>query len=117
MALQKHLSNAYLVAVADFAQTPNDTEALPARALAVHRRITGLGLLLLRSYQLYTPRPAQLCNELHALYALAEAAQLHQLPVNDPLPHHAQLNTIQDRESAVERPGRDRRSSRIRAKK
>lgn len=95
MALQKHLSNAYLVAVADFAQTPNDTEALPAWALAVHRSITGLGLLLLRSYQLYTPRPAQLWNELHALYALAEAAQLHQLPVHAPLPHHEQLNTIQ----------------------
>src|SRR5690625_6762308 len=95
IALQKHLSNAYLVAVADFAQTPNDTETLPAWALADHRSITGLGLLLLRSYQLYTPRPAQLWNELHALYALAEAAQIHQLPVDYPLAHHHQLDTIQ----------------------
>lgn len=95
MALQKHLSNAYLVAVADFARTPDNSEALPLWAQAIHRSITGLGLLLLRSYQLYTPRPAQLWNELHALYGLAESAQLHQLPVHDPLPHHEQLNTIQ----------------------
>lgn len=95
MALQKHLSNAYLVAVTDFTQTPNNTETVPPWTLAIHRSITGLGLLLLRSYQLYTPRPAQLWNELHALYALAEAAQLHQQPVHDPLPHHEQLNTIQ----------------------
>jgi cyclic-di-GMP-binding protein len=95
-ALQKHLSNAYLVAVSDFGHTFKDsTEGADPRTLAIHRSITGLGLLLLRSYQLYTPRPAQLWNELHALYALAEEAQLHQHPIHDPLPHHEGLNTIQ----------------------
>ncbi|MDQ2076471.1 hypothetical protein [Marinimicrobium sp. ABcell2] len=95
-ALQKHLSNAYLVAVSDFAhKRKTSTEGLDLWALAIHRSVTGLGVLLLRSYQLYTPRPAQLWNELHALYALAEETQLHQHLVEDPLPHHAGLNTVE----------------------
>ncbi|ROQ21297.1 hypothetical protein EDC38_1920 [Marinimicrobium koreense] len=96
-ALQKHMSNAYLVTVRELGQaTKGDAEALQnQRALALHRAMTGLGLLLLRSYQLYTPVPSRLWLEIHTLYQLAEQWQVHRQAVTEPLPGHQQTNTIE----------------------
>lgn len=96
-ALQKHMSNAYLVTVRELGQaTKGDAEALQnQRALALHRAMTGLGLLLLRSYQLYTPVPSRLWLEIHTLYQLAEQWRVHRQPVTEPLPGHQQTNTIE----------------------
>jgi len=90
-ALQKHLSNAYLSAVRTTFTQRSSTEL---RALAIHRALTGLGLLLLRSYQLYTPTLKQLWSEVHTLYLLAERNGLTAIKVNDPLPNHQGVNTI-----------------------
>lgn len=96
-ALQKHMSNGYLVAVRDLCgdkrQTNEEGQAL--QALAISRAITGLGLLLLRSYQLYTPISAQLWAELHGLYLLAETLQLSHLVVDDPLSKHQKVRNIE----------------------
>jgi len=97
-ALQKHLSNGYLAAVRDLCREPGDkeikNERLERQALAVHRAVTGFGLLLLRSYQLYTPVPDRLWLELHSLYQLALALGLAERPLPETLPHHTRLNKI-----------------------
>ncbi|MDO3383325.1 hypothetical protein [Gilvimarinus algae] len=90
-ALQKHLSNAYLAAVRDVLSGRCSDEL---KALTIHRAITGLGLLLLRSYQLYTPTINQLWRELHTLYHLAELHNLTRVAVDDPLPYHRGVRTI-----------------------
>lgn len=95
-ALQKHLSNGYLVAVRDLCSQPESTpESRALQALAIHRAITGLGLLLMRSYQLYAPIAGQVWVELHSLYALAHALDLLEQPVTDPLPGHQSVHSIQ----------------------
>ncbi|MCP8899547.1 hypothetical protein [Gilvimarinus xylanilyticus] len=91
-ALQKHLSNAYTCAVRDLLNGKGSDEA---RALAIHRAMTGLGHLLLRSYQLYTPTLSQVWRELNTLYQLAEMYNLTQVEVRDPLPHHKGIRTIE----------------------
>ncbi|WP_049723380.1 hypothetical protein [Gilvimarinus polysaccharolyticus] len=90
-ALQKHLSNAYLRTV----HTTFTNRCPPElRALAIHRTLTGLGLLLLRSYQLYTPTLKRLWREVHTLYLLAERHDLTELHINDPLTNHQGVKTI-----------------------
>src|SRR5690606_6614231 len=91
-ALQKHLCNAYLGALRDTLASDSSQEIV---ALAIHRALTGFGLLLLRSYQLYTPALSQLWIEIHTLYRLAEAQQLQRLPVSDPLTGHRQVKTVE----------------------
>ena len=91
-ALQKHLSNAYLGALRGTINSKPQPENI---ALAIHRTLTGFGLLLLRSYQLYTPAFKQLWVEIHTLYQLAETYGVHQLQVRDPLQGHQQVRTIE----------------------
>ncbi len=91
-ALQKHLGNAYLGALRDTLGNDSHREST---ALAIHRALTGFGLLLLRSYQLYTPAFNQLWVEIHTLYQLAESLGLHQTPLQDPLSGHQQVRTIE----------------------
>ena len=98
-ALQKHMSSAYLVAARDLSQRVAGGEnakgkAAKALALAVHRAITGLGLQLLRSYQLYLPAPRQLWLALHSLFRLAEACHLPQAQVRDPLLIETKASTV-----------------------
>lgn len=91
-ALQKHLSNAYSCALRDLLSSKSSNEL---RALAIHRAITSLGQLLLRSYQLYAPAMSQAWREINTLYQLAELLSLSTLPVEDPLPHHRGITTIE----------------------
>lgn len=93
-ALQKHMSNAYLVAVRDLCAPGKSEESNGRQALAIHRALTGLGLLLLRSYQLYIPITGQLWTEIHTLYEIAEALELTEYPVDDPLAHHQHTKSI-----------------------
>lgn len=97
-ALQKHLSNGYLAAVQSLCPEASEkevkSELLDRQAMAIHRAITGLGLLLLRSYQLYTPAPDRLWLEIHSLYQLALALDLADRPLPETLPHHIKLNKV-----------------------
>ncbi|WP_323814252.1 hypothetical protein [Cellvibrio sp. NN19] len=93
-AIQKHFLNSYLAVVKEIC-TPHATKVPPEQqALVIHRSLTALSLLLLRSYQLYLPVPGQVWTEIHALYQLACALELEQLPVEDKLPHQQDLKTI-----------------------
>lgn len=96
-ALQKHMSNGYLVAAREAcsAKQPSNPDDIAQQALAIHRAITGLGLLLLRSYQLYTPIASQLWIELHSLYLLAENLGVKDVICNDPLAHHQGVKSIE----------------------
>lgn len=92
-ALQKHLSNGYMVALREACQANQKSKPLLARAC--HRAITGLGLLLLRNHQVYTQVPGRVWRELHLLYQLAGELGIDQLKVTDPLPDHRGVTTIE----------------------
>ncbi len=93
-ALQKHMSHAYLVAARDLcdkAKAAGKKQQHKYRKpldLAIHRAISGLGLQLLRSYQLYTPVSTQLWAQLHVLFKLAEEFQLLDTIIADPTLTH-----------------------------
>lgn len=93
-AIQKHFLNGYLSVVRELCVVSDSKELPSQQALAIHRAMTALGLLLLRCYQLYLPVASQVWSEVHALYQLACALKLEQLPVEDNLPHHHGLNTV-----------------------
>ncbi len=101
-AIQKHFLNGYLAVVRDVCKRARPSpagagyEPLPELALPIQRAITALGLLLLRSYQLYLPVSAQIWAEVHALYRIACLLDVDQQAVEDRLPHHLGLTTIQD---------------------
>jgi len=91
-ALQKHMINGYLVAIRDLCNQANaNTDLL---TLAIHRAITGLGLLLLRYYQLYVPISGQLWAELHSLYQIALQLGITENAVVDEYPHLQHCRTI-----------------------
>ena len=73
-ALQKHMTTAYEVASRDLCLNNKAANAKQKQMLtqALHRAISGLGLQLMRSYQLYIPIQGQHWVQLHSLYQLAE---------------------------------------------
>jgi cyclic-di-GMP-binding protein len=91
-ALQKHLNTGYKVVVRDLCKqsSPN----LDELALSIHRAIAGIGLLLLRYYQLYVPVSSQLWAELHSLYQLALHFKIGALSVPETLRFHQHCNSI-----------------------
>lgn len=93
-AIQKHFLNSYLAVVRELCVARDSKDLQGQQALAIQRSLTALGLLLLRSYQLYLPVASQIWAEVHALYQLACALELEQVPVEDNLPHNQGLKTI-----------------------
>jgi cyclic-di-GMP-binding protein len=91
-AIQKHMNSAYMVNVRDLCKesSPN----LDLLALSIHRAISGIGLLLLRYYQLYVPVSSQLWAELHCLYQLAINFKITELSVPETLNFHQQCNSV-----------------------
>lgn len=92
-ALQKHMTAGYCAVLSDLVSKTNVAKPEENLDLACHRSITGLGLLLLRSYQLYSRIPERLWLELHSLYQLAESYGILERPVNDPLLHGSPSST------------------------
>lgn len=90
-AIQKHFLNGYLAIVRELC---GSNAAKEQQALVIQRAMTALGLLLLRSYQLYLPIASQIWAEAHALHQLACALELERLPAEDKLPHHQGVKTI-----------------------
>lgn len=93
-AIQKHFLNSYLVVVRELCNAPAVKDKQMQQALVIHRAMTAIGLLILRSYQLYLPIASQLWAELHALYQLACLLKIETLPVEDRLPHHQSVKNI-----------------------
>ncbi|GAA5317457.1 MAG: hypothetical protein AseanaTS_26620 [Candidatus Pelagadaptatus aseana] len=98
-ALQKHMSNGYLVVLKDLLHKRSDKKISSQEqhelGLVLHRSITGLGLQFLRSAQLYTPAPPQLWRELNGLYVMAERLDLLHQSHPDQLLKHQPANTIE----------------------
>lgn len=92
-ALQKNMCNSYTISALQLLRSDKPDPTLLASAL--HRSITGLGLILLRGYQLYTQVPALLWLHLHSLMDAARAAGLSNTPVADPLLVHSRGCTIE----------------------
>lgn len=93
-AIQKHFLNSYLAVVRELCGVRETKDLQEQQALAIHRSLTALGLLLLRTYQLYLPIASQIWAEVHALFQLASALGLEHQPVEDKLPHNHGLKTI-----------------------
>lgn len=97
-AIQKHFLNGYLAVVRELClkacQPQGKTADVPELPLAIQRAMTALGLLLLRSYQLYLPISSQVWSEIHALYRLATLLELEHQAVGENLPHHRGLKNI-----------------------
>lgn len=97
-AIQKHFLNGYLAVVREICIKPGTgtekNEPAPELTLAIQRALSSLGLLLLRSYQLYLPVSAQVWASVHTLYRLARVMGLEHLPVEDALPYHRGLKTV-----------------------
>ena len=92
-ALQKHMSNAYTVCVLDVYQAKKYHSKTLLQAL--HRAITGLGLMLMRSYQLYTPVRSQIWHEIYTLYLIAEDKLLLGEAFSDALQRGAKPMTLE----------------------
>lgn len=91
-ALQKHLSNAYTVCVRDFYYAKKLKEPLLLQSL--HRACSGLGLMLMRSYQLYTPIRGQIWHELYCFYLIAEQLELLKVTVPDSMLKTTRASTV-----------------------
>ncbi len=92
-ALQKNMCNGYTVSALELMRS--DKPDLPLLANAIHRSITGLGLILLRGYQLYTHIPALIWLQINNLYGAARNAGLNNHTVIDPLLNHSRGCTIE----------------------
>lgn len=90
-ALQKHLTTGYLQVVKELLSAPRGKDDTPL-LLALHRAMSGLGLQLFRSAQLYTSPPPHLWIQAHTLYLLAETADLHNKPLQTADDHDSTLN-------------------------
>lgn len=93
-AIQKHFLNSYLAVVQEVCAARDTKDLHEQQALAIHRSLAALSLLLLRSYQLYLPVANQVWAEAHALFQLACTLELEHQPVEDKLPHNQGLKTI-----------------------
>lgn len=94
-ALQKHMCSGYVAAARELESRSRKGKQPDSRlALALHRAITGSGLILLRNYQLYSQTPSNLWLELHTLYQLAEYNQLLDQAVGDPLLRESSSSTV-----------------------
>ncbi|MBB3167015.1 hypothetical protein [Simiduia aestuariiviva] len=82
-ALQKHLTNSYLIAVRDLAQSKPKANQMAQLDLALQRAMNGLSLMLMRGYQLYTPVPNGVWLELHTLYQLTRLFERTESLVSD----------------------------------
>ncbi|MDA9003917.1 hypothetical protein N9J26_00335 [bacterium] len=83
-SLQRHLNEGYMLCVQQWLKSG---KKIPPQPLcdALYRAINGTSLRLLRSYQLYLPRPPGFWRRLHNLYQLSLDLGLSDCPVKDSL--------------------------------
>lgn len=95
-AIQKAMVDGYSVCIRDLClQKKLKTTALDMLAKCLHRSITGIGLMFLRNYQIYTQTPPGLWRRLHMFYLIAEYHDLLDKPVMDPLLSFSKATSIQ----------------------
>lgn len=83
-SLQKSMIDGYLVCILQISQQVKARKStLDDLAKAIHRAISGIGLLYFRSCQIYSQMPQHMWFALHALYQIAEFYDVTQQPVED----------------------------------
>ncbi len=93
-ALQRYLNEGYMVCVE---QWLNSSKKMPVSsvALALYRAINGIGQLLLRSYQLYSPKLPGFWRKIHNLYQLAISLEVAKLPIADTYLKHLKQSSCE----------------------
>ena len=83
-ALQKYMVDGYVTCVRDIVtKSRQNARALDILTKSVHRSITGIGLVFLRNFQLYTPTPRGLWLLIHSLHRTGCYYELEKKPVAD----------------------------------
>ncbi|WP_143247467.1 PilZ domain-containing protein [Agaribacterium haliotis] len=96
-SLQKYMADGYCLVVRDLV-TANKVKAKQIELLcsALHRAITGFGLIMMRGLQIYTPEPEGLWLNMHSLFRCADLYDLLDERVNDPIQRKGKLSSIQN---------------------
>lgn len=89
-SLQKNMIDGYLTAIVEIAEKGKASKnTFDLLSTAIHRAISGIGLLFFRNYQIYAQTPAGLWASLNILYQVANFYNLEDKQVTDPT-----LNTV-----------------------
>ena len=85
-ALQKNMIDGYCSVICQITEKGKaNQQTLDLLALTIHRAITGIGLLFLRSYQMYSQPPKQLWQRLYSLYLTAQYFDINESLIKDPM--------------------------------
>jgi hypothetical protein len=96
-ALQKSMINGYSICVRDLiSQKSLNSQGRDGLAKAISRAMFSIGLLYLRSCQIYTPLPKGLWLLLHHLYRTADSYQILTVPIQDPMLKLRQTSNVRD---------------------
>jgi hypothetical protein len=95
-AIQKAMIDGYCQCVRELCQVKRFRPSTVADlTTSLHRAITGITLVLMRNYQLYTQPPAGFWQHLHALFQIADYFDLLAKPVADNLLKTVRATNIQ----------------------
>jgi len=95
-AIQKTMIDGYVQCVVDICKMKRFKQlTMDTLTKALHRAITGIGLVFFRSYQLYTQPPTGFWQQLHTLFQIADYFDLLAKPVIDELLEHARATNLQ----------------------
>src|SRR5690606_37504085 len=95
-ALQLHLAGGYKLALAEAIMPGQFEKHRKLAGTLLHRCITELSHTLLRSRQLFCPRPARACLECHRMYRFALVHQLENQLVADEQNKHKTETSVAD---------------------
>ncbi len=87
-SLQKNMIDGYMATILQIAEKGKASKAtFDLLSKAIHRAITGIGLLFFRNYQIYAQPPASLWSTLNILYQVANYYDIADTQVVDPSLH------------------------------
>lgn len=96
-ALQKHMVDGYVACARDIVvQNKLKAQTLEMLATALNRAMTGIGQIILRSYQLYTYPPGSLWRLAHNLHRTACFYELQKRPVADKVLSDMPASTVEN---------------------
>jgi len=95
-ALQKHMIDGYILCAQTLLSNKKLKPGDKTLALCIHRAITGLGLLFLRTYQIYAQTPKSLWQTMHTLFRVADMNELLDTRITDETQKTTKLSSIQD---------------------
>lgn len=95
-ALQKYMIDGYMLVVRDTLLSKKAKADLePFFAAALHRAITGIGLVFIRSYQIYAQAPRGMWLNMHSLFRIADSFELLDTRIPDEVQRIVKVSSIQ----------------------